>query len=152
MNSLRNCQPMWDGLGKSWRELGERRVRSWSWRPCDSNLVASSAGWWSGAARSRRHWATGSWSWIHHLKEGCGRWRGAGHQDYLEAHPQLLLGEETEEPRSGGSDRGIFTLEHSGAGVSSHQNSPFHILDHSFYRHNHSYHELLSPTCNIFWF
>ena len=47
----------------------------------------------------------------HHLEEGCGRWRGAGHQEYLEAPPQLLLGEEIEEPRSGCSEGGIFLLE-----------------------------------------
>ena len=29
----------WDGLGESWRELEERKVRSWSWRPCNSTWL-----------------------------------------------------------------------------------------------------------------
>ena len=63
-----------------------------------------------------------------HLEEGCGRWKGVGHQEYLGASPQLLLGEDTEELQSGDSERGIFILEHSEAGVSSHQNSPLSHL------------------------
>ena len=66
---------------------GERKVKPWPWRPYTPNQFASSVRWSSEVGRSWRPCWSQAPAWSHHLEEGCGRGRGAGHQNNLKILP-----------------------------------------------------------------